>query len=102
MYFGNSTRSNRDSDNGAGALGAVGAMLSVILAPIAASLIQMAISRTREYDADEDGSVLDRRHRARDRRRADVVVVHVHQLMPKHGEVGPGYAQPYSQTGYRR
>lgn len=58
MYFGNSTRSNRDSDNGAGALGAVGAMLSVILAPIAASLIQMAISRTREYDADEDGSVL--------------------------------------------
>ncbi len=58
MYFGNSTRSNRDSDNGAGALGAVGAMLSVILAPIAASLIQMAISRTREYDADEDGSLL--------------------------------------------
>ena len=29
-----------------------------LLAPIAASLIQMAISRTREYDADEDGSKL--------------------------------------------
>lgn len=29
-----------------------------ILAPFAASLIQMAISRTREYDADEDGSQL--------------------------------------------
>lgn len=29
-----------------------------ILAPFAASLIQMAISRTREYDADEDGSAL--------------------------------------------
>ena len=29
-----------------------------LLAPFAASLIQMAISRTREYDADEDGSVL--------------------------------------------
>ncbi|MCW2785078.1 MAG: protease HtpX [Marmoricola sp.] len=29
-----------------------------LLAPIAASLIQMAISRTREYDADEDGSRL--------------------------------------------
>ena len=26
-----------------------------LLAPFAASLIQMAISRTREYDADEDG-----------------------------------------------
>lgn len=29
-----------------------------LLAPFAASLIQMAISRTREYDADEDGSEL--------------------------------------------
>ena len=29
-----------------------------LLAPFAASLIQMAISRTREYDADEDGSPL--------------------------------------------
>ena len=27
-----------------------------LLAPLAASLIQMAISRTREYDADEDGA----------------------------------------------
>jgi heat shock protein HtpX len=29
-----------------------------LLAPLAASLIQVAISRTREYDADEDGSEL--------------------------------------------
>ncbi|MDP9997904.1 zinc metalloprotease HtpX [Pseudarthrobacter sulfonivorans] len=29
-----------------------------LLAPFAASLIQLAISRTREYDADEDGSLL--------------------------------------------
>ena len=29
-----------------------------LMAPFAASLIQMAISRTREYDADEDGSEL--------------------------------------------
>ncbi|MET3920301.1 zinc metalloprotease HtpX [Arthrobacter sp. UYEF20] len=29
-----------------------------LLAPFAASLIQMAISRTREFDADEDGSAL--------------------------------------------
>ncbi len=29
-----------------------------LLAPLAASLIQMSISRTREYDADEDGSRL--------------------------------------------
>ena len=29
-----------------------------LLAPLAASLVQMAISRTREYDADEDGAHL--------------------------------------------
>lgn len=35
------------------------AMLAMaLLAPFAASLIQMAISRTREFDADEDGSEL--------------------------------------------
>jgi heat shock protein HtpX len=53
MYLGGG-RDNRDS----GPLGAVGLLLSMILAPIGASLIQMAISRTREYDADEDGSRL--------------------------------------------
>ena len=41
-----------------GGHGLIGALLSMILAPLAASLIQMAISRTREYDADEDGSLL--------------------------------------------
>ncbi|WP_324649534.1 zinc metalloprotease HtpX [Georgenia sp. H159] len=39
--------------------GNVLAMLATaILAPIAASLIQLAISRTREFDADEDGAQL--------------------------------------------
>ncbi|HEX7716178.1 MAG TPA: zinc metalloprotease HtpX [Marmoricola sp.] len=33
-------------------------LLMSLLAPIAAAVIQMAISRTREYDADEDGSRL--------------------------------------------
>jgi heat shock protein HtpX len=33
-------------------------ILMSLLAPIAASVIQMAISRTREYDADEDGATL--------------------------------------------
>lgn len=55
MYFGGSSRNDRDSSSG---VGAIGVMISMILAPVAASLIQMAISRTREYDADEDGSKL--------------------------------------------
>lgn len=157
MYFGNSTRSNRDSDNGAGALGAVGALLSVILAPIAASLIQMAISRTREYDADEDGSLLTGDPNAlasalykiengvaanpmpptaTDRSVAAMMIESpfsargISKMFSTHpptadriarlqqmaaamgapgvnagmatGEVGSGYARPYSQTGYQR
>ena len=43
------TRSNED--NG----GAIGTLATIIIAPLAASLIQMAISRSREYDADKSG-----------------------------------------------
>ncbi len=39
-----------------GPLGIVGVLLAVILAPIAAMLIQMLISRTREYSADRLGA----------------------------------------------
>ena len=48
---------SRDERN-SGPLGAIGMLLTMILAPIGASLVQLAISRTREYDADEDGSRL--------------------------------------------
>lgn len=46
---------NSDDDNGGGA-NMIGALLMAILAPIAAMLIQMAISRSREYAADESGA----------------------------------------------
>jgi len=45
---------SRDDDEGGG--GVIGLILMAILAPLAASLIQMAISRSREYLADEGGA----------------------------------------------
>ena len=42
-----------DDDEGAG--GIVGTLVAVLVAPLAATLIQLAISRSREYDADKAG-----------------------------------------------
>lgn len=49
MFFGGSR--NRDNP-----MGAIGAILMVFFAPLAAMLVQMAISRTREYGADRGGA----------------------------------------------
>ena len=50
---------DRDSENrGGGALQVVALLLIAILAPLAAMLIQLAISRTREYGADASGARL--------------------------------------------
>jgi heat shock protein HtpX len=43
-------------DNRDNPLGAIGAILSLIVAPIAAMLIRLAISRTREFQADATGA----------------------------------------------
>ncbi len=45
--------SNRENNN---PLGMVGMLVAVIVAPFAAMLVQMAISRTREYSADRRGA----------------------------------------------
>ncbi|GAB4359691.1 MAG: zinc metalloprotease HtpX [Kiloniellaceae bacterium] len=45
-------------DNRNNPLGLVGAILVMILAPLAAALVQMAISRTREYAADREGALI--------------------------------------------
>lgn len=53
MMFGGGRRDNNRSEN---PLGLVGLLLTVVLAPLAAMLIQMAISRSREYGADAYGA----------------------------------------------
>ena len=53
--FGGMGRSN---DQGGGGGGILGLIAMSILAPIAAMLIQMAISRSREYQADATGAQL--------------------------------------------
>ncbi|MDD4084086.1 MAG: zinc metalloprotease HtpX [Acholeplasmataceae bacterium] len=49
--FGGFGRSNDNDDNG----GIIGLIATVVLAPLAATLIQFGISRSREYMADEAG-----------------------------------------------
>ena len=53
LYFG------RGNNNGQ--MGIVGSLMLVILGPLAAALVQMAISRNREYEADREGAEISRR-----------------------------------------
>lgn len=53
MLFGGGRRDERD-----GGGGALGLVVMMILAPLAAMLIQMAISRSREFQADDTGARL--------------------------------------------
>ncbi len=55
MQFGFLFGGNRDDRSG---VGMIGALLAIIVAPIAAMLVQMAISRSREYEADRGGAII--------------------------------------------
>lgn len=52
LFFGGGNN-NRDNP-----LGGIGTLLMVFLAPVAAMIVQMAVSRTREYEADKDGALI--------------------------------------------
>jgi heat shock protein HtpX len=57
LIFGGFGRSSDDEEHGS----LIGSLAMIILAPIIALLIQLAISRAREYKADETGAHLTRR-----------------------------------------
>jgi len=54
----------RNSEEGEGGGGILGLIVLAILAPLAAILVQMAISRSREYQADAAGAQISRKPRA--------------------------------------
>ncbi len=54
LWFGGMRRDSRDS----GGLGMIGLIAGIILLPLAAMIVQLAISRSREYGADDQGAQL--------------------------------------------
>ncbi len=55
MQFGLLFGGSRDDRSG---MGVVGALVAIIVAPLAAMMVQMAISRSREYSADRMGAMI--------------------------------------------
>ncbi|MGJ0557720.1 zinc metalloprotease HtpX [Methylocystis sp.] len=55
LQFGMLFGGNRDDRSG---VGMIGALVAIIVAPLAAMLVQMAISRSREYSADQGGAMI--------------------------------------------
>jgi len=56
LQWGAMLGAGRSDDEGEGAGGLIGSLAMAIIAPLAAMLIQMAVSRSREYLADETGA----------------------------------------------
>ena len=55
LQFGALFGGNRENSSG---IGWVGALVAMIVAPLAAMLVQMAVSRSREYQADRLGAMI--------------------------------------------
>lgn len=60
LWYGNRRRDNRDSGSNIQAIFLVAGIILAILSPIIATLIQLAVSRKREFLADASGALLTR------------------------------------------
>lgn len=56
MFYWASMFGSRDDEEGGSPLGMIGGLAMMILAPLAAMMIQMAVSRSREFEADRGGA----------------------------------------------
>lgn len=54
LWFGGGRRDSRDSSG----LGMIGLIAGIILLPLAAMIVQLAVSRSREYGADDQGAAI--------------------------------------------
>lgn len=96
MFFGGSS----DDDDGVNPIAAIAMM---ILAPIAAMLIQMAISRSREYEADHDGGEIcgDPNYLADGLEKIEYYVTHSPETLPdaKPATANMYIVNPFEGTG---
>jgi heat shock protein HtpX len=111
-FFFIGSRDQRDNP-----LGAIGALLAMIVAPIAAMLVQFAISRSREYEADRVGaaicgeplalaSALDKIHNTALRidnpvAEANPASAHLFIINPLHAHAVDGLFSTHPSTGNR-
>ena len=110
LFFGGGRNNNNP-------LGIVGVLLVAILAPLAAMIVQFAISRTREYAADEGGAAIsgnplslaaalakiDRGARAVDNHRAEAnpATAHMFIINPLHAHAVDGLFSTHPKTENR-
>jgi heat shock protein HtpX len=84
----------RNEEQDRGPLGAVAGLISIILAPIAAMLIQFAVSRSREYAADATAAEY-----TKDPRSLAQALVKIQRIAQAHPmQVNPSYAPLYIQN----
>ena len=88
MQFGMLFGGNRDDRGG---VGMIGALLAILVAPFAAMLVQMAISRSREYSADR-AAPKSAAVRCGSRRRSPRSTDYAHQIPNETAEAVPATA----------